>query len=49
MRVRYDGRFIGRSANGGGVVHVRFYIEPDGKITIGEVVESPDERLYAAR
>lgn len=40
-RVRYDDRF--RSV--GGVVHVRFYVEPDGKITIGDVVESPDERL----
>ena len=40
-RVRYDDRF----RNVGGVVHVRFYVEPDGKITIGEVVESPDERL----
>ena len=28
-----------------GVVHVRFYIEPDGRIAIGEVVQSPDERL----
>ena len=40
-RVRYDDRF--RSV--GGVVHIRFYVEPDGKITIGDVVESPDERL----
>ncbi|MCI7308170.1 energy transducer TonB [Alistipes senegalensis] len=40
-RVRYDDRF----RNVGGVVHVRFYVEPDGKITIGDVVESPDERL----
>lgn len=40
-RVRYHDRF--RSV--GGVVHVRFYVEPDGKITIGDVVESPDERL----
>lgn len=40
-RVRYDGRF----AKVGGVVHVRFFIEPDGAVTIGEVVESPDEKL----
>ena len=40
-RVRYDDRF----RNVGGVVHVRFYVEPDGKITIGDVIESPDERL----
>ena len=40
-RVRYHDRF--RSV--GGVVHVRFYVEPDDKITIGDVVESPDERL----
>lgn len=24
---------------------MRFYIEPDGKITIGEVIKSPDEKL----
>lgn len=40
-RLRYDGRF----KNAGGVVHVRFYVEPDGKITIGDVAKSPDERL----
>ena len=40
-RLRYDERF----KNAGGVVHVRFYVEPDGKITIGDVSESPDERL----
>lgn len=40
-RVRYDDRF----KNVGGVVHVRFYVDPDGKITIGEVLKSPDERL----
>ena len=28
-----------------GLVHVRFYIEPDGKVTIGEVLSSPDEKL----
>ena len=43
MRLRYDGRFTGRGAKGEGVVRVRFYIEPDGKITIGEVIKSPDE------
>ena len=40
-RLRYDERF----KNAGGVVHVRFYVEPDGKITIGDVAKSPDERL----
>lgn len=40
-RLRYDERF----KNVGGVVHVRFYVEPDGKITIGDVSKSPDERL----
>lgn len=40
-RLRYDDRF----KNIGGVVHVRFYVEPDGKITIGDVSKSPDERL----
>lgn len=40
-RVRYDGRFSGV----GGLVHVRFFVEADGSVTIGEVVESPDEKL----
>lgn len=40
-KVRYDERF----ANTGGVVRVKFYIEPDGRITGEEVLESPDERL----
>lgn len=40
-RVRYDERF----AKVGGKVHVRFFVEPDGGITIDEVVESPDEKL----
>ena len=43
MRIRYDGRFTEKGVEG--VVHVRFYIEPDGRIAIGEVVQSPDERL----
>lgn len=41
VRVRYDERF----KNVGGLVHVQFYVEPDGKITIGKVLRSPDERL----
>lgn len=41
VRVRYDERFKKVS----GVVHVRFYIEPDGRITIDKVLESPDEKL----
>ena len=40
-RVRYDDRFKGV----GGVVHIRFYVEPDGRITLGDVEKSPDERL----
>lgn len=28
-----------------GLVRIRFWVEPDGKLTIGEVVESPDERM----
>ncbi|MDE6508423.1 MAG: energy transducer TonB [Alistipes sp.] len=40
-RVRYDERF----AKVGGKVHVRFFVEPDGGITIDEVVESPDAKL----
>ena len=41
VRVRYDERF----KNVGGRVHIRFYVEPDGKVSLGEVLESPDERL----
>lgn len=40
-RVRYDERF----AKVGGKVHVRFFVEADGSISIDEVVESPDEKL----
>lgn len=32
-RLRYDGRFTGRGAKGEGVVRVRFYIEPDEKLS----------------
>lgn len=42
-RLRYDERFTAKGL--AGVVHVRFWVEPDGKITIGEVVSSPDERM----
>lgn len=42
VRIRYDQRFEGR---GEGVVHVRFFVEPDGKITIDQVLRSPDEKL----
>lgn len=42
-RLRYDERFSSRGV--AGLVHVRFYIEPDGKVTIGEVLSSPDEKL----
>lgn len=41
VRLRYDERFAARGV--AGLVHVRFYIEPDGKVTIGEVLSSPDE------
>lgn len=40
-RVRYDERF----AQVGGLVHIRWFIEPDGAVTIDEVVQSPDEKL----
>lgn len=43
VRLRYDDRFSSRGV--AGLVHVRFYIEPDGKVTIGEVLSSPDEKL----
>lgn len=42
-RLRYDERFTAKGL--AGVVHVRFWVEPDGKITLGEVVSSPDERM----
>lgn len=28
-----------------GSVQIRFWVEPDGRITVGKVVESPDEKL----
>lgn len=40
-RVRYDERF----AKVGGLVHVRFWIEPDGRVTIDRIVETPDAKL----
>lgn len=40
-RVRYDARY----ATVGGVVRVKFYIEPTGRVVIGEVLQSPDEQL----
>ncbi len=40
--IRYNDRFRN---NAGGRVHVRFFIESDGGITIDEVVETPDEKL----
>ena len=40
-RVRYDARY----AKVGGVVRVKFYIEPTGRVVIGEVLQSPDEQL----
>lgn len=40
-RARYDERF----AKVGGRVHIRFFVEADGSITIDEVVETPDEKL----
>ena len=43
VRLRYDERFSSRGV--AGLVHVRFYIDPDGKVTIGEVLSSPDEKL----
>lgn len=43
LRTHYDRRFTARGVEG--LVHVRFYIEPDGAITIDEVVRTPDEKL----
>lgn len=45
VRLRYDQRYTSRGVKGEGVVRVRFYVEPDGKITIGEVIKSPDEKM----
>lgn len=43
LRVHFDNRFTSKGIEG--VVHVKFYIEPDGRITIGEVIKSPSEKL----
>lgn len=40
IRVRHDGRFEGKE----GLTRIRFFIEPDGRITIDEVLQTPDER-----
>lgn len=40
VRVRHDGRFAGKE----GLTRVRFHVEADGRITIDEVLETPDER-----
>lgn len=42
-RIHFDGRFTERGVEG--LVEVRFYIEPDGRITMGEVVRCPYEKL----
>lgn len=42
VRIRYDARYEGR---GEGLVHVRFWVEPDGRITIDQVLRTPDEKL----
>ena len=39
----YLGNFL--VAEVGGVVRVKFYIEPTGRVVIGEVLRSPDEQL----
>lgn len=41
LRVRYDERF----AKVSGRVHIRFFVEADGSITIDEVLETPDKKL----
>lgn len=43
VRIRFDERFTSKGIEG--VVRVRFYIEPDGRITIDEVTQSPNEKL----
>lgn len=40
--IRYNERFRN---NAGGRVHIRFFIEPDGGVTIDEVLAAPDEKL----
>jgi tonB family C-terminal domain len=42
-RMKYDDRHTARGIEGR--VAVRFYVEPDGTITIGEVLEAADEKL----
>ena len=41
----FVGRYDARYAKVGGVVRVKFYIEPTGRVVIGEVLQSPDEQL----
>lgn len=43
-RIRFGSDEFAKKADDG-VAHVRFYIEPDGRITIGEVVKAPTEKL----
>lgn len=43
VRIRYDERFTEKGIDG--VAHVRFYIEPDGRITIDKVVQTPNDKL----
>lgn len=43
LRVRYDDRFTAKGVEG--LIDVRFFVEPDGMITIAEVVQSPSEKL----
>lgn len=40
IRVRHDGRFEGEE----GLTRIRFFVEPDGRITIDEVLETPSKR-----
>lgn len=43
VRLRFDERFTGKGVEG--VIRVKFYVEPDGKITIGDIEQSSDDKL----
>lgn len=41
--IHYDERYAARGV--AGIMIIKFFVEPDGRITVGQVVESPDKRL----
>lgn len=43
VRLRFDERYTEKGVEG--VIRVKFYVEPDGKITIGNIEQSSDDKL----